>query len=107
MWSELNLEEMAAESQFPPQPMSLQEIEEAVVFVRLRQYNRDLPCGPKVLREHLDKYLHVRPLPSERSIARMLARNGLTHRCTGWYIGDGRESNETASRTATREAERR
>ena len=62
-----------------------QEIEECVTFVRLELYNRDMPCGAKALRERLEKFYHVKPLPSERTIARILARHGLTHGRTGIY----------------------
>jgi len=31
---------------------------------------------------------HVTPLPSERTLAQILARNGLTHGRTGWYEDD-------------------
>jgi hypothetical protein len=62
-----------------------QEIEEIVVFVRLELYNRDLPCGPKAIRERLDAFYLVKPLPSESTIARILAKRCLTHRRTGGY----------------------
>lgn len=58
---------------------SKQEIEEWVRFVRLEFYNRDMRCGAKALRERLEKLYHVKPLPSERTITRILARHGLTH----------------------------
>ena len=64
---------------------SKQEIEECVTFVRLELYNRDMPCGAKAVRERLEKFYHVKPLPSERTIARILARHGLTHGRTGLY----------------------
>jgi len=62
-----------------------QEIEECVTFVRLELYNNDLSCGPKAIRERLEQNYHIKPLPSERTIARILARNGLTHGRTGIY----------------------
>ena len=61
------------------------QIEQGVIFVRLELYNRDLPCGPKALRQRLEAFYHVKPLPSERTIARILSRNGLTHSRTGLY----------------------
>jgi len=64
------------------------ETEELVVFVRLALYNRGLPCGPKALRDTLEEHYYIDWLPSERTIARILARNGLTHRRTGWYEGE-------------------
>jgi len=59
-----------------------------VVMVRLELYNRGLPCGPKALHRRLDEHYVLRPLPCERTIARTLSRNGLTHGRTGWYEGD-------------------
>jgi putative transposase len=61
------------------------EIEECVTFVRLELYNRDMPCGAQAVRERLEKFYHVKPLPSDRTIARILARHGLTHGRTGIY----------------------
>lgn len=61
------------------------EIEEIVEFTRLELYNRDLPCGPKAIRKRLDLFYLVQPLPSERTISRILTRLCLTHRRTGCY----------------------
>ena len=61
------------------------QIEECVRFVRLELYNRDVPGGPKAIRYRLEQYYHVKPLPSERTIARILAASGLTHGRTGIY----------------------
>jgi len=61
------------------------EIEECLTFVRLELYNRDMPCGVKAVRERLEKFYHVKPLPSERTIARILTRRGLTHGRTSIY----------------------
>ena len=61
------------------------QIEQCVIFVRLELYNRDLPCGPKAVKQRLENFYHVKPLPSERTIARILSRNGLTHGRSGFY----------------------
>jgi hypothetical protein len=61
------------------------EIEECVTFVRLELYNRDMPCGSKAVRERLEKSYHVKPLSSEKTIGRILARHGLNHSRTGIY----------------------
>jgi len=66
---------------------SKEEIEECIEFVRLELYNRGLACGPYAIRERLDIY-HVKPLPSERTIARILKRRCLTHKHTGYYPED-------------------
>jgi hypothetical protein len=88
MFSELDLEQMAREENAGSGVRPPEEVEQIVVMVRLELYNRGLPCGPKALRRSLDEHYAVKPLPSERTIARMLARNGLTHGRTGWYEGD-------------------
>ena len=75
---------MKAENAFKPE-WTKQEIEEAVTFVRLELYNRDLPCGPNPIRKRLQEFYCIEPLPSERTIARLLSRHGLTHRRTGIY----------------------
>jgi hypothetical protein len=62
-----------------------QQIEECVIFVRLELYNAMMPCGPKAVRERLKNFYHLRPLPSERTISRILSRNGLTRGRTGIY----------------------
>ena len=67
------------------QESTKQEIEECVIFVRLELYNAMMPCGPKAVRERLKDFYHLRPLPSERTVARILSRNGLTHGRTGIY----------------------
>ncbi len=60
------------------------EIEEIVTMIRLDLYNHDLPCGSKAIRKKMNEY-DVEPLPSERTISRILACQGLTHQRTGWY----------------------
>jgi hypothetical protein len=67
---------------------SKEEIEECVEFVRLELYNRGLACGPHAIRERLDMFYHVKPLPSERTISRILARRCLTYKRTGYYHED-------------------
>jgi hypothetical protein len=67
------------------QKWTKQQIEEAVTFVRLELYNRDLPCGPKPIRKRLQEFYRIQPVPSERTIARLLSRCGLTHGRTGIY----------------------
>ena len=61
------------------------EIEDIVVMVRLHLYNRDLPCGTKEIRHYMAAEYAIDPLPSERTIARILARQGLTNQRTGIY----------------------
>jgi len=61
------------------------EIEECVVFTRLELYNRAMPCGPKAVQEKLNAY-HVKPLPSESTISRIMTRHGLTDDRTEFEI---------------------
>ena len=71
---------------FSDRPMCTKaEIEELVELTRLELYNRGLPCGPKAIRKRLDLFYLVQPLPSERTISRILARRCLTHGRTGFY----------------------
>jgi len=67
------------------QTWTKQQIKECVTFVRLELYNRDMPCGSKAVQERLRSFYHVKPLPSERTIARILSRHGLTNGRTGLY----------------------
>lgn len=94
MWSQLDLEQMAAEENSYAEVRSAKEVEDLVVLVRLERYNRGLSCGPKALRQRLKEHYSLNPLPSERTIARILSRNGLTHGRTGWYPEDREEINK-------------
>lgn len=62
-----------------------EELEEIVTFTRLELYNRSLPCGPKAIRNRLEAYYLVNPLPSESTIARILKKRCLTQSRTGCY----------------------
>lgn len=64
------------------------EIEEIVKMVRLNLYNQDLFCGAQAILWELED-LGVKPLPSLRTINRILSRNELTHRRTGKYEPKG------------------
>ncbi len=57
------------------------EVEEIVKMVRLNLYNQDLFCGTQAILWELED-LGVKPLPSLRTINRILSRNELTHRRT-------------------------
>ena len=88
MWAEVDKDELLKEQWVPSEPSTKEEIEKLVVFARLQLYNTAEPCGPKAIRKRLDEWYHLVPLPSERTIARILARNGLTYGRTGWYEGE-------------------
>lgn len=64
------------------------EIEQIVKMVRLNLYNKDLFCGAQAILWELED-LDVQPLPSLRTINRILSRNDLTHRRTGRYEPKG------------------
>ena len=64
------------------------EIEDIVTMVRLHFYNRELPCGPKAIRDYMAEISGINTLPSERAIARILKRQGLTNQRTGNYAED-------------------
>jgi transposase InsO family protein len=64
------------------------EIEEIVKMVRLNLYNQDLFCGAQAISWELED-LDVKPLPSLRTINRILKRHELTHRRTGKYEPKG------------------
>lgn len=60
------------------------EIEEIVKMIRLNLYNQDLFCGAQAILWEMED-LAITPLPSLRTINRILARHDLTHRRTGRY----------------------
>lgn len=64
------------------------EVEEIVKMVRLNLYNQDLFCGAQAILWELED-LGIQPLPSLRTINRILVRNELTHRRTGRYEAKG------------------
>lgn len=65
------------------------EIEHIVEIVRLSLYNKGLFCGAQAIRWELED-LGVQPLPSLRTINRILSRRDLTHRRTGRYEPKGK-----------------
>ena len=65
------------------------EVAAAVRMVRLELYNQALLCGAQNIRWRLEE-LAWTPLPSVRTINRILARQGLTHRRTGRYVPKGK-----------------
>lgn len=53
-------------------------------MVRLDRYNRGYTHGVNAILQEIEA-IEIRPLPSLRTIARILARLGLTHGRTGRY----------------------
>jgi putative transposase len=64
------------------------EVEEIVKMIRLNLYNQGLFCGAQAIQWEMED-LGVKPLPSIRTINRILSRNELTHRRTGKYEAKG------------------
>jgi putative transposase len=65
------------------------EVVEAVKLARLHLYNQGLFCGAQAISWELEA-LQVTPLPSLRTISRIVSREGLTHRRTGRYEPKGK-----------------
>jgi len=65
------------------------ETEEIVKMIRLNLYNRDVFCGAQAIRWEMED-LGIAPLPSIRTINRILNREGLSHRRTGIYEPKGK-----------------
>jgi hypothetical protein len=63
------------------------DIEKIVVMERLRLHNQGLQCGAQVIHRNLSKK-GIEQLPSVRTIGRILSRNYLTYRRTGYYPED-------------------
>lgn len=70
-----------------PSAFTPQDIEAAIVLERLSLYNRGESCGAVALRRRLE-CLGVVQLPSVSTINRILAKNYLTNRRTGYYPED-------------------
>lgn len=66
------------------------EIEKIVELVRWSLYNKDLFCGSQAIRWEMED-MNVQPLPSIRTIDRILCRRELTHRRTGRYEPKGKK----------------
>jgi transposase InsO family protein len=64
------------------------EMIEIVKMVRLNLYNQDLFCGAQAIHWEMEER-GVAPLPSIRTINRILSRHSLTHRRTGKYEAKG------------------
>ena len=89
MFSELDFEQMLRDAaRLCDAKWSPDETEQVVIMIRLELYNRGVACGPKAICTRMDESYGIKPLPSERTIARMLAANGLTHGRIGWCDGD-------------------
>jgi len=64
------------------------EIEQIVELVRWNLYNKGLFCGGEAIRWEMED-MNVQPLPSVRTIGRILCRRGLTNKRTGRYEAKG------------------
>jgi hypothetical protein len=79
MWKDLDMEALAEEANSWEPPRPPEEVEQIVVMARLELWNRSVPCGAVALRRRLKEFYHLKPLPSVRTIGRILARNGLVN----------------------------
>src|SRR6266850_2193116 len=75
------------------------EVVEAVKLARLSLYNQGLFCGAQAISWELEA-LQVSPLPSLRTISRIVQREGLTHRRTGGYEPKGKRYPKLMARSA-------
>ncbi len=64
-----------------------EEIVEIVKLIRLSLYNQGLNCGASSIRKGMEKEC-IEPMPSKRTIGRILSCHGLTHGRTGFLDGD-------------------
>ncbi len=64
-----------------------EEIVEIVKLIRLSLYNQGLHCGTGSIRKEMEKEC-IEPMPSERTIGRILSCHGLTHGRTGFLESD-------------------
>jgi hypothetical protein len=83
MWKDLDQEQMAQEEHAYSLARSRADIEAIVVMAWWERHNRNHPCGAEALRARLQAFYHLKPLPSTRTIGRILARQGLTRSRTG------------------------
>jgi hypothetical protein len=81
------LEERQMEDKKAQQGRTKHEVEEIVEFIRLHLYNRGIPCGAQAIQQQMEE-LNIKPMPSVRTIGRILERYGLTHGRTGFYPED-------------------
>lgn len=89
MFNELDFEQMRRDAAgLCDAKWSPGEIEQIVIMIRLELYNRGAACGSKAIQRQMDESYRVKPLPSERTIVRILAANGLTYGRIGWCDGD-------------------
>ena len=79
MWKDLDMEAMAEAANRHSLPRPPDEVEQIVVMARRELWNRSLPCGAPALRRRLEAFYHLKPLPSVRTIGRILARNDLVY----------------------------
>ena len=80
MWKDLDQEQMAEEENAYSPARSPEDVEAIVVMAWWERHNRNQPCGANALRVRLHTFYHLKPLPSARTIGRILTRHGLTNR---------------------------
>lgn len=73
------------------------QIKEIVIMIRLHLYNSGSSYGPRAILNLMARE-EVFPLPSISTIKRILSRNCLTHRRTGYYPEDHETMRATCDR---------
>jgi hypothetical protein len=64
------------DGKYPPD-LTREELESVIKWERIALYNHSKPCGANALVKHLQG-LGIRELPSERTLGRILRKQGLT-----------------------------
>jgi hypothetical protein len=80
MWQNLDRERLAEEENAYSPSRSPAEVRQIVVLARQQLHHRARPCGARALHRYLNEFYHLKPLPSARTIGRLLARNGMIER---------------------------
>ena len=79
------------------------EIEQIVIMVRLHLYNSGSLYGPYAIKKIMEREA-IFPLPSISTIKRILLRNCLTHRRTGYYPEDHDPNSMNCAATCDRDS---
>jgi hypothetical protein len=82
------------------------EMEQIVIMVRFHLYNRGFLYGPYAIQNLMERET-IFPLPSISAIKRILSRNCLTHRRTGYYPEDHDPNSMNHAATCERGSETR
>jgi len=79
MWKDVNREQLVEEENRYSPPRPPEEVEAISARAWWDLYNRGLPCGMRPFRKRLREFDHLRPLPTERTLAKIVERHGVTY----------------------------